>query len=94
MAWVFVPHPGQVEGDLHGLAAGEGDRLAGDVHRQVADPLQVVVDLQGRHDEPQIGRHRLVEGQDLQTLLLDLHLALVDLQVPADGLVRQLVVAA
>ena len=60
---------------------GQGGRLAGDVHRHVADPLQVVVDLQGRNQLPQIDRHRLVQGQRLEAFLLEVDFPAVDIVV-------------
>ena len=53
----------------------------GDVLGEVAHPLQVVVDLQGGDDKPQVGRHGLVEGEDLQALLFHLHFHAVDVFV-------------
>ena len=66
-------------------------RPLGDAHRQVGDPLQVGVDLQHRGDPPQIDRHRLVQGQHLQALFLDVDLVLVDILVRLHDLVGQLV---
>ena len=59
------------------------------LHGQVADPLQVVVDLEHGDDEAQVDGHRLVQGQDLEALLLDLHLGLVDPVVGLDHVLRQ-----
>jgi hypothetical protein len=50
----------------------------GDVHRQVADPLEVGVDLHGRHDRPQVGRHRLVQREQLEAAVVDLDVQVVD----------------
>ena len=63
------------------VSRGQGGRLAGDVHRHVADPLQVVVDLQGRNQLPQVDRHRLVQGQRLEAFLLEVDLAAIDVFV-------------
>ena len=63
------------------VSDGQGGRLAGDVHRHVADPLQVVVDLQGRNQLPQVDRHRLVQGQRLEAFLFEVDLPAVDVLV-------------
>ena len=81
MACVFSHIPAMSKGIIHGRLAGERRRLPRDVHRQVADPLQIVVDLHRGNDEPQVDRHRLVQGEHLEALLLDLDLALVDFVV-------------
>ena len=52
----------------------------GDVLGQVAHALQVGVDLQGGGDAAQVDGHRLVQGQDLQALFLDVVFLLVDLR--------------
>ena len=54
----------------------------GDVHRMVADPLEVVVDLEHRDEYAQIARDRMVKREDLHRGLLDLDLD------PVDGVVR------
>ena len=61
-------------GGCIGVALG---RL-GDVHRQVADALEIGVDLDRGHDGPQVGRHRLVQRQQLQHAVVDLDVELVD----------------
>ena len=60
---------------------GQRDRPLGDVHRQIGDPLQLGVDLEHRRRAPQIDGHRLMQGENLEALLLDLHLADVDLEL-------------
>ena len=50
----------------------------GDVDRQVADPLEVGVDLDRRDDGAQVGGHRLVQGQQLEAAVVDLDVQLVD----------------
>ena len=57
------------------------DRPLGDVHRQVADALEVGDDLQRGGDEAQVARGRLPERQDLPAQLVDLDLEPVDLVV-------------
>ena len=53
-------------------------RRFGDVDRVVADPLEVVVDLEDRDEHAQVARHRMVEREDLHRGFLDLHLGPVD----------------
>jgi len=65
----------------------------GDVFGQVGHALQLVIDFHGRGDPAQIHGHRLVQGQDLQALLLDVVLLLVDLAIAGDDLVGQLDIA-
>ena len=54
--------------------------LAGlaDVHGQVAHPLEVGVDLDGGDDHAQVGGHRLVQGQQLETAVVQLDVQVVD----------------
>ena len=54
----------------------------------VADPLQVIVDLQGGHQETQVHRDRLLQRQQVDGLLLDHHLHPVDLGVRGDDISR------
>ncbi len=51
---------------------------------EIADALQLVVDLDDGDDEAQVAGHRLVEGQELEALLLDVDLVLVDHEVGGD----------
>ena len=55
-----------------------------DVRRQVADALQLAVDLDHRSDEAQVAGDRLVEREDLAALLLYVDLVLVDERVGRD----------
>ncbi len=63
-------------GDRPGLGQPLG-RL-GDVDRVVADPLEVVGDLERRGQHPEVASHRLLQGQQVDALLLDLDLHAVD----------------
>ncbi len=71
-------HPRDVDEFLHRrvhrIALG-GFR---DVHRQVAHPLEIGVDLDRGHDGPEVRRHRLVQRQQLQHAVVDLDVELVD----------------
>jgi hypothetical protein len=58
-------------------------RRLGDVHRQVAHSLEVGVDLDRRHDLPQVGGHRLVQRQQAEAAVVDLDVQLVDRLVAA-----------
>ena len=67
---------------MSGLRGGCGRSLIdvlGDVHGLVADALEVGVDLHGGGDEPQVGGHGLLQGEQLQAAVVDLDLEVVDL---------------
>ena len=68
-------------------------RRFGDVHRQIADPLEVGVDLDRRDDDAQVDRHRLLQGQELEGAIVDAHLAGVDVAVADRHLVERVQVA-
>ena len=65
----------------------------GDVDRVVAHPLEVVGDLERRGEHPEVARHRLLQRQQVDALLLDLHFHGVDHPVPGDHPARLLAVA-
>ena len=50
----------------------------GDVDGQVADPLEVGVDLDGGDDDAQVGGHRLVQRQQLEAAVVDFDVEVVD----------------
>jgi len=49
----------------------------GDVHREVADALEVGVDLDRREDAAQVGGHRLAKRQQAEAPVVDLLVQLV-----------------
>ena len=65
-----------------------------DVHRVVAHALQVVRDLGGRHQQPQVPRHRLLGGEQVDHRLLDLELEGVDGVIARDRPGGEVAVAA
>ena len=69
------------------------ERPLGDVHRQVADPLDVGDDLERGHDEAQIGGDRLAAGEHEEGEFVDLDLVAVDRLIALDHLARRGVVA-
>ena len=87
-------HAVEVEGRLRPGLAGQEDGALGDVDGQVADALQVAVDLQHGDDQAQVNGDGLVEGQRLEALLLQVHLGLVYLHVGLDDLLGKLRVPA
>ena len=89
----LLAHQPQVAGKLRRRIEDQPPHLAGDIHGQVADPLQIVVDLQRGNHEPQVAGHRLVQGERLEALFLDLDLAEIDFLVQPFHLFGQLVVA-
>ena len=60
-----------------------------DVDRHVADPLEVAVDFDGRHDGPQIRGHRRVQRQQLQAQVVHFDVQLVHRHVAVEHLVDQ-----
>ena len=57
---------------LTGGVLGVPPRRFGDVDRQVADALEVGVDLHGRDDRAQVGGHRLVQREQREAAVVDL----------------------
>ena len=68
-------------------------RRLGDVHRQVADALEIGVDLHGRDDGAEVGRHRLIERQQREAAVVDLDVERVQRLVAAHHAVDDAVVA-
>jgi len=56
----------------------------GDVDALIAHPLDRVHDVQQGGDQPQVGRHRGLGGQQGEDLLVDLEVAAVDPVVVRD----------
>jgi hypothetical protein len=71
---------------LNGFLPRQAQRALGDVDRVVADALQIVVDLERPDEKAQVDRHRLLQGEQVDRLILDLHLHPVDLFVGRDDL--------
>ena len=69
--------------------------LAGfaDVDGQVADALEVGVDLDGGDDHAQVGGHRLVQRQQLEAAIVHFHVEVVDRLVARQHRVERGVVA-
>ena len=65
-----------------------------DVDGEVADPLEVGVDLDRGDDRPQVRRHRLVEGQEFEAAVIDLDVETVDRFVTDEQPVDRVQVAA
>ena len=74
-------HPPQVVGDLEFGIRFHGLGPLRNADGQVGDALQVVVDLHQRRDPPQIDRHWLMEGENLQALFLDVDFVRIDVGV-------------
>ena len=68
-------------------------RGLGDVDRQVADPFEVAVDLQRRHDHAQVRRHRLVQREQPERQAVDRDVQLVDRLVALQDAVQPVPVA-
>ena len=63
---------------------GEPHGALGDIGRVIADPLQVVGDLHGHHDQAQVDRHGLPRRQQADRVLIDLLFHAIDLIVLLD----------
>ena len=85
-------HPGEVHVGLELRLLVELDGALADVHRLVADALEVGDDLHGRRDEAEIAGRRLLEGEQLHALLVHLHVVGVHLLVALDDLAGHRVV--
>ena len=68
-------------------------RRLGDVDREVADALEVGVDLDGGDDRAQVGRHRLIERQQREAAAVDLDVQRVERLVAGEHAVDQIAVA-
>ena len=68
-------------------------RGLGDVDREIADALEVGVDLDGRDDRPQIDGHRLVERQQREAAAIELDVEPVQWLVAADHAIDQIAIA-
>ena len=72
----------------HGLGRVAQPRDLGDVHRQVAHPLEVGDHPQRGDEHPQVAGDRCLAGQDLEAVVLDPLSRLVDREVAADDVPR------
>ena len=74
-------HVGQSGKRIGQIILPQNDAALGDIGGIVANPLQISGDLQGRHDPPEITRHRLAQRQHAYHELLDLAFQGIDLGV-------------
>ena len=74
-------HPRDVDQLLDRRMLQVARRRLGDVDRQVADPLEVGVDLDRGDDRAQVDGHRLVQRQQREAAVVDLDVQLVDRRV-------------
>src|SRR5215217_5455474 len=70
------------------LRGDEALRRLRDVDGVVADAFQVARHLDGAHEEPEVARHRLLEGEEPDGPFLDVQLEEVDLAIAADHRLR------
>ena len=70
-------------GDDRRALRDDAQRRLRDVHRVVADALQVARDLDGADDEAEVARHRLLQREQRDGEVLDLDLEAIDLVVAA-----------
>ncbi len=71
-------HLGDVDQPLDRRVDRVAKRRLGDVDRQVADALEVGVDLHSRDDRAKIHGHRLIERQQREAALIDLDVQRID----------------
>ena len=93
MPWAMAAMRGR---SISGLSCGSRAQLDGalaDVLGHVAGALEVGGDLQRRGDQAQVARRRLVQGQQAQAQVVDLHVHAIDGLVALDDQPRELVVA-
>jgi hypothetical protein len=67
-----------------GRMSGEGFNAFGDIHGDITDALQLGIYAERGHQEPQITRNGLVQGEDAVTQGINLIVKVVDDAVPAD----------
>ncbi len=78
---------------LTGGCADVAPRRLGDVDGEVADALEIGVDLHGRDDRAQVDGHRLVERQQREAAVVDLDVQRVERLVAGEHALDQLAVA-
>ena len=66
------------------------DHALRDVHGLVADALEVGVHLDDRTHQPQVGRDRILQREELDAQVVDLELELVDRGIAGGHLDRQI----
>ena len=49
-----------------------------DVDRKVANPFEIVIDFNGRDDDPQVNSHGLMQSQQLEAAVVDFEVELVN----------------
>lgn len=69
--------------------SGQIDGPLRNIDRHVPDPFQFGIDLEQRHDITQIPRHRLIQRQRFQTLLLNTNLLMINEHIFPDDPQRQ-----
>ena len=67
-------HLGDIDHRLQRRRLQETECGLRDIDRLIADAFEVRAHLHGRRDEAQVGGHRLLEGEHLQTPIIDLNL--------------------
>ena len=73
-----VSHPRQIDQRFDRRVQQISLRRLADIDGEVADALQIGVDLDHRHDGSQIDRHGLVQGKERETSIVDFDLQIVD----------------
>ena len=86
-------HPRNVNQLLDWRVSGVLTRRLGNVDREIANPFQVGVDLDGRDNRSQVDGHRLVKRKQCETAIIDLDVQTVQRSVAGDHTVDQRAVA-
>ena len=89
IVWAMVAIRGMSISFLTGGVRRVAARRFGDVDRQIADALEVGVDLHGGDDRPEVGGHRLVERQQREAAVVDLDVQAVERLVADEHAVDQ-----
>jgi hypothetical protein len=84
----YLKHFGETYRPKQGGMAGEGFNAFGDIHGDVADALQLCIDAQRGHQQPQITGNRLVQGKDAVTQGINLIVKVIDDAILADDFLR------
>jgi hypothetical protein len=74
----YFAHAREIDVRLHPRVTKDADGGLGDIDGLIADAFEIVVDARDGQDEPQIGSHQLMEGEELNDAVVEFNLELVD----------------
>src|SRR6266699_1756568 len=64
-------------------------RTSRNIDGSIGHALEIIIHLQDRHHKAQVNGHRLVQGENFQTIFLDLDLHLIDFIIALSHLLRE-----